>query len=153
MAYSTQSDILQVLSQRDLAQLTDDNDDNYIDKTIVNTQISKADNQIDTYLRGKHDLPFTTTPPRVTDWSVTLAIFNLYKRRIDLEIPEAIRIDYDNTIQELRDTRENGLLIDDSESSANTASYYKGNGTSKNQLFTSNTDDTGTLDEYYSGPA
>ena len=151
MAYSTKVDILQVLSQRKLAQLTDDNDSNSVDTTIVNTQIRKADNQIDTYIRGKNGIPFTTPPPRVVDWSVGLAIFNLYKRRVDLEIPEAIRIDHDDILTELEGVRDGKLLLDDAASVANTATFYKGKGSTQNKLWTSNEDGSGNLDDYFNG--
>lgn len=152
MAYSTKVDILQVLSQRDLAQLTDDLDNNSVNTAIVNTAISKADNQIDTYIRGKNGIPFTTPPPRVVDWSVTLAIFNLYKRRVDLDIPEATRIDYDGVIDELKGVRDGKILLDDSASVANTATFYKGTGSTENQIWESNISGTGNLDSYFNGP-
>lgn len=153
MAYSTKSDILEVLPEKDLAELTNDTDGSTVVDSVVNANIAKADNQINTYLRGKQStLPLSPVPPRVKDWSVGLAIFNLYKRRVNLEIPDVIRTDHDDIVSELKGVRDQKILIDDSESPANTASYYKGDGANKGTLFDSNSNGTGELDKYYNGP-
>lgn len=154
MPYCTKADIIKVLPEADLAQLTDDTNGTTVDDDIVTAQITKADNQINTYCRGKNDLPFnTTTTPRVNDWSITLSIWNLYKRRVDLEMPEPVRVDHDDVITELKGVRDGKILVNDPDSHANQATFYKGNGEDKPTLFSTNEDKDGTLDEYYSGPA
>jgi len=155
--YSVKADILEILSLADLIQLTDDVAPvDTVDDPIVVAAITRADNKINSYLRGKHTVPLTTVPPRVKDWSVTLAIFELYRRRVNLEIPDVLRIDFDEVVKELKMVQAGTLLIDDSTSIANTAGYYKGQGkattSNKSQIWDSKPDGTGQLDEFYDGP-
>lgn len=157
MAYSTQSDIEEVLPSNDLAQMTDDTNGEVIDTPIVNAAIARADNQINSYLRGKQNtLPLSPVPPRVKDWSTGLAIFNLYQRRVNLEMPDPIRLNHDDIISELKSVRDGKILIDDPDSPAETASFYKGSGSNTEDagdLFTDKPDGSGTIDQYYNGPA
>ena len=153
MAYSVKADILVQLPEVRLAQLTNDVDGSTVVDSVVTAMIAKADNQINSYCRGKSNLPFVVAnTPRVKDWSVGLTIWNLYKRRVDLSIPDAIETDHDDIISELKGVRDGKILIDDPESAANTASFYKSNGDDKNVLFTTNKRGNGTLDQYYNGP-
>ena len=153
MAYCTKNDLLLVLTQRDLAQLTDDQDNNAINDSIVSAHIAKADNEINTYLRGKASvIPFVTVPARVVDFSVIITIVNLYMRRVDIEIPEAIRLNYTTAIDQLKNIRDGKILIEDPTGAANTGSIYKGSGASQGTIFDTNCDGTGTLDDYYNGP-
>lgn len=155
MAYSTEDDILEVLPQERLIQLTDDvSPVDTIDSAIVTAMIDKADNQINSYLRGKATtIPIDPVPPRVKDWSVTLAVFKLYGRRINLTIPDTLREDKDAVIDELKEIRDGKALIDDAESPSNTASFYQSNGKDFGELFDTNSEGTGCLDQYYNGPA
>lgn len=155
--YSVKADILEILSLADLIQLTDDVAPvDTVDDPIVVAAISRADTRINTYLRGKHTVPFSTVPASVRNFSVTLAIFELYRRRVNLEIPDVIRIDFDQVIKDLKLIQGGQLVLDDSTSVANTASFYKGQGkgttSDKPQIWDSKPDGTGQLDEFYNGP-
>lgn len=156
MAYSVEADIEKQLPSKDLAELTDDTNGTVIDSAIVTAMIAKADNQINSYCRGKNDLPFNTAnTPRVLDWSVGLAIWNLYKRRVDLSIPEAIETDHDDIIVELKGVRDGKIIVADPDSTANTGGIYKGSDgdtSDSGDLFTDKPDGSGTIDQYYNGP-
>jgi phage gp36-like protein len=153
VAYSTKADILKQLPEADLAQLTNDVDGSTVVDATVDAMIAKADNQINTYCRGKNDIPFNTTEtPRVLDWSVSLAIYNLYKRRVDLSIPDGVETDHDDVIDELKAVRDGKIVVDDPDSVANTGGIYKGSGASQGKIFSSNAQGTGVLDQYYNGP-
>lgn len=154
MAYSDLDDIKKRLSAENIAQLTDDPSET--NGTVINTgrvteAISLADALIDSYLRGKHVTPLTLVPipSIVRDWSVTLALVNLYKRRINLQIPETLETGAKEARSQLKDVRNNKLMIDDPSSTANTAGYYKRAGGSK-KIFTQNSSETGRLDRYFS---
>lgn len=150
MAYSTQSDIEYRLPTIDLQELTDDSNGSTVDSSILNEAIALADALIDSHLRGKHTTPLSTVPPLVREWSVNLSIYNLYQRRIDLGIPENIDVGYENTLKQLRQVRDNKLMIDDAGSSANTAGYYATSSTSSKRIFTTNDSQSGKLDQYFS---
>jgi phage gp36-like protein len=87
MAYCTQADILEELSQQSLIELTDDTGV-AVDTSIVTRCIEDADAEIDSYLGVLYDVPLSSTPNRVRSVSVTLSICYLYRRRVD-EIPES----------------------------------------------------------------
>jgi phage gp36-like protein len=153
MAYCTEQDIEKRLPASRLAEITDDepgSNDPVIDSGNVSRAIADADSEIDTYLRGKHDVPLATVPDTVRRWSVILSIWNLYARRIDLSVPETLEKDYDRVVGQLKNVRDNKLMIDDATSDANTAGYYKTNKTSSSRIFTSNSNETGRLDRYFS---
>ena len=154
MAYSVKADILEQISETDLSQLSNDTDGSSVVDSVVDAMIEKADNQINSYLRGKQTapLPLDPVPPRVKDWSVGLAIYNLYGRRVQLQMPEPVKTDHDDIMTELRGVRDGKILIDDPNSPANTGSFYKASGASQGTTFTSNNAGTGNLDCYYDGP-
>ena len=153
MAYCTQSDVVFLLPSVRLAELTDDVSGESVDTSVLARCIADADSIIDSYARGKHTVPFSPVPDNVRRWSVMLTIHCLYSRR-ELELPQSLKDKYDNVITELKALRDTKILIDDTDSNANTAGFYKsrGAGTTRKELFTVNSDGTGKLDDYYSGP-
>lgn len=150
MAYSTQDDIEKTIPPGELSELTQDVDGTRTISEILDEQIAFADGLIDTYLRGKHTVPFTTAPVTVRKWSVMLTIYFCYERRIDLAIPETLQSRYDRIIEQLEKVRDNELIIDDSGSTANSATYYKQNKTSDSRIFTVKDTQDGVLDKYFS---
>ena len=152
MAYSVQADIEKRIPAADVAALTDDTNGVTTNTGILDEQIALADALIDSYLRGKHTVPLTASPipTRVRGWSENLSIFNLYKRRLDLAIPETLKAQQEMTIEQLKMVQEGTLLIDDTASSANTATYIKTNKTADSRIFNQNDEENGTLDHFFS---
>ena len=81
MAYCTQSDLLEQISEDDMIQLTDDADAGNVDDDVVTRAIADADAEIDSYCGTKYDVPFSTVPVMVRKLSVDMSIYNLYARR------------------------------------------------------------------------
>ncbi len=82
MPYCTQADILNLeLSKEELIQLTDDDDLDEINTSMVDAAISKADAEIDAYCQDGYTVPFSPVPTIIIGWSATLAAFNLYRNR------------------------------------------------------------------------
>lgn len=81
MAYCTQSDILEQISEDELIQLTDDDGLEMVDADKVTRAIADADEEIDASVSIRYSLPFSATPNLVRKFSVDLAICNLYARR------------------------------------------------------------------------
>ncbi|KKN35517.1 hypothetical protein LCGC14_0782850 [marine sediment metagenome] len=79
MAYSTQSNILERITEQQLIQLTDDNNLGQIDAARVTSAIAAADGIIDSY-GGRHQLPLVGNEI-VEKLSVDLALYELYSRR------------------------------------------------------------------------
>jgi phage gp36-like protein len=80
MAYSVLEDLVKMIPEEELAQLTTESGDDP-DPAIVAEAISQADAEIDSYLGKRYQVPLSPVPPRVKALSVDLAIYHLYSRR------------------------------------------------------------------------
>ena len=72
-AYSTQADIEKRIPSADLADLTDDTGGGVVNTVNVDEAIALADALINSYLRGKHEVPFATAPDIIREASVAPA--------------------------------------------------------------------------------
>jgi phage gp36-like protein len=80
MGYCTEDDLLQMIPQSELAELTAESGE-VPDSLILNEAISKAAAEIDSYLGVKYVVPLAAPPARVKALAVELAIYHLYSRR------------------------------------------------------------------------
>jgi len=120
--YSTITEILKDISQDELLRLTNDEnseldeidltDEDDVCAVRVVEQIRSADEEIDGYLRSRYTLPFTTTPGRLLSISKDIAIYNLYKRRFRLELPESIVTIYNKRVSELEKIQRGIINLD-----------------------------------------
>jgi phage gp36-like protein len=79
MAYCTEDDLLNMIPEEDLTDLTVESGD-VPDSGIITDAINKADAEIDSYLGVKYVVPLSPTPDQVKALSVDLAIYHLYSR-------------------------------------------------------------------------
>ena len=103
MAYSTLLDMKKSLPEIKIIELTDDYHNNEIDEKIVADAIDQADNTIDGYLRGRYpaDIPEVDVPELISDISTKLAIYNLFARKVYIDLPESILNNYKWAIKQL----------------------------------------------------
>ncbi|MEW6658156.1 MAG: DUF1320 domain-containing protein [Thermodesulfobacteriota bacterium] len=80
MAYSTQDDLLTMISQGELAALTAESGE-VPDGQVVAEAISRADAEIDAACGLRYAVPLAPVPERVKTLSADLAIYHLYSRR------------------------------------------------------------------------
>ena len=80
MAYCTEDDLLKMIPQSELAELTAESGE-VPDGLIILEAISKAGAEIDAYLGVKYVMPLATPPAQVKALAVDLAIYHLYSRR------------------------------------------------------------------------
>jgi phage gp36-like protein len=80
MAYCSYSDVLDVIPESKLIELTDDAGSGSVDTDIVNAAISKAADLIDGYLGQIVTLPLTTTPAPLKGLNEDLAVCELWHR-------------------------------------------------------------------------
>jgi len=99
MAYSSQNDLLAMISLEELAELTAESGD-LPDPVVVDEAIAQADAEIDAYLGSRYEVPVTPTPPRVKALSVDMAIYQLYSRRS--AVPPVRRDKYEAALAFLR---------------------------------------------------
>ncbi|MCH7768889.1 MAG: DUF1320 domain-containing protein [Nitrospinae bacterium] len=86
MAYITQSDIEDQLSESELIQLTDDSGAGQVDSNVVARAIADADDEVNSHLQERYTVPLSPVPGLIRKLSVDVAIYNLYSRR-DLDAP------------------------------------------------------------------
>jgi phage gp36-like protein/phage gp37-like protein len=103
MAYRTQTDLEEQISQTELVELTDDAGSGAVDTSALNRAIADADAEIDSYCGGRYAMPFSPVPVIIRKFSVDMAIYNLFARRSVLKIPEDRQKRYDNAVRFFRD--------------------------------------------------
>uniref|UniRef100_A0A6M3J8H6 DUF1320 domain-containing protein n=1 Tax=viral metagenome TaxID=1070528 RepID=A0A6M3J8H6_9ZZZZ len=81
MAYCTQADLEDRVSEDELIQMTDDDDTGSVDATRVTNAIADADAEIDSYCAGRYSVPFATVPRIVRKFAVDMAVYHLASRR------------------------------------------------------------------------
>lgn len=99
MPYCTLDDILAILPESDLMQLTDDNTPaEMVDEAKVSVAINGAGELIDGYLRGRYALPITPVPLLLTTLAADIARYRLYSLRIRITPPEMVVQAYKDAI-------------------------------------------------------
>jgi phage gp36-like protein len=80
MAYCSEDDLLKMMPQAELAELTAESGE-APDSRVITEAISQADAEIDSYLGVRYVVPLSAPPARVKALSIDLAIYHLYSRR------------------------------------------------------------------------
>lgn len=140
MAYIVESDVLAFIPETELIDLTDDAGTGSVNSTILDAAIASSEALINGYLRNQHTVPLSSPGTLVKDVDVKLTKHFLYKRRRDTtgdELDEGVRNDYTDSIKILKDIANGMILIDDSESFANTGLIYQSNKSSSDKTYTS----------------
>lgn len=135
--YSSLSDIQKIIPTRTLAQLTDDEAGAEVTVDVVDEAITAADEVIDAHLRGRYTLPFPDMPPPILRrLSADIAIFHLYGRRPEGDIPEAISMKYKNAVRMLEKIRDGKLTIGEADKEKTPEpGAYKTNKTRDQRIF------------------
>ncbi len=146
--YCTIDDILKDFSKTDLIQLTNDENrsessidlSNVLDACTIRIleQIKAADEEIDGYLRSKYPLPLSSVPQRIRQLSKDISIYNVYKRRHRLDMPDTLVSLYKMAVAELDQIRKGFVSLDiNSPSEATVVSKTRCNKTQKDKIFNS----------------
>jgi phage gp36-like protein len=99
MAYCTQEDLLKLVPELELAQITAESGD-APDAAVVSEAIAKAEAEIDSYLAVRYQLPLAAVPARVKSLAVDLSLYHLYSRRS--VAPEVRRTRYEDAVAFLK---------------------------------------------------
>lgn len=151
MAYCTQSDLLERISEAALIQLTDKTESDEIDASAVARAIADADAEIDGYCGSRHTLPFSPVPVMIRKISVDIAIYNLYGLNPTLTLPEDIQKRYDNATRFLRDVATGKVTLGADAPDEPADGQPQATRDVEDRVFTtgrSSTGSTGTLDNY-----
>ncbi len=112
MPYCTEEDLVKILPEETLRQMTDDErvgGSDELSARIVEA-IALADGEIDTYLTDLVTLPIDPVPPIIRQCSCSIAIYNLYSRN-DETIPETRETRYKDALRTLRETRDQKMKL------------------------------------------
>ena len=145
--YCTIDDIEKHTSTPTLIQLTSDDGQDEIDKTVVEESILYSSALIDGYLRGRYSLPLDICFPLLRVLAVDLSVYRLYSRRMQNEMPEVIDSAYKNAIATLRDIQKGVISLQSENDSLEVAGFnaeeYKSNKSIIDKLF-----NKGRMSEY-----
>lgn len=117
MAYSTQADLLNHITEQELIELTDDAGTGTVDAAKVTVAIDEADGLIDSYCRGRYALPLVVSK-QVRKLSVDVALYYLFQRR--RTIPDSIRQAYEDAAALLQKVSDGKAALDQPPSSTQT---------------------------------
>ena len=109
--YCTLDDIEKHTSTPTLIQLTSDDGQEIVDKTVVEEALLYSSALIDGYLRGRYSLPLDICFPLLRVLAVDLSVYRLYSRRMQNEMPEVIDSAYKNAIATLRDIQKGVISL------------------------------------------
>ncbi|QII11241.1 putative Mu-like prophage FluMu protein gp36 [Candidatus Kuenenia stuttgartiensis] len=139
MSYSTLTDILKLIPEAVVIQLTDDEDTGSVVTPRVDEAIAQADAEIDSYCGGRYSVPFGTVPDICRKISVDIAIYNLYSRKVEA-IPDTRSERYKNAIRQLEGIAKGTISIgEDPEPDAPTGGGIQTSKTSDDRIFNSDT--------------
>lgn len=101
--YIDKDTLVKYIDEQELIRLTDDENLGSINDGRVNEAIANACNEFDNYVGQIYDLTALPTPlpAMLVQLIVDLAIYNLYKRRYRLEIPESLKELHNENIKTL----------------------------------------------------
>jgi phage gp36-like protein len=98
MAYTDKDYFLQNISEEELQNLTEDEEENTAN---LDAKIASADSLIDSYLASAVPLPLTTVPDIIMQCSFDIAMYYLHARTDYKDVPEAVKTKYDAAIDYL----------------------------------------------------
>jgi len=100
--YCTIEDIRRYVSEETLTELTDDTSSGSVDTDIVDGIITDAADEVNSYIQARYTVPLASVPRFISQLTIEIAIYRLYKRRFAMEMPESLDRSYQNALKNLR---------------------------------------------------
>lgn len=135
MPYCELSDITKAIPEENIIQLTDDAGQGVIDNEKISDAIEYAGQLIDGYLRGRYSVPLNPVPELIKRIAIDMAIFHLYSRRFELEMPEGMLQRRKECIRLLELIQQGKVLLGIESSQSPGQGYYKGNKNAEDRIF------------------
>ncbi len=119
MSYTADADLLTIIPERTLIQLSaDDPLAGVPDWAVIAEARAYADGQIDARLRQRYSLPLSSVPRELRDWALALARRWLYERRPDQDIPAPVVDSAKESLFSLDSVRDGKMSLDSAVSDA-----------------------------------
>jgi phage gp36-like protein len=136
MAYSTLTDVKKLIPEETLIQLTDDEGAGIVNQARIDEAISQADEEIDSYLGNRYDVPIVAPVPGIIKkLSVDMGIYNLYSRRME-EIPKARDDRYRNAIRILEGIAKGTISVGETDEPEGGADQIEASTSEDDRIFT-----------------
>jgi len=118
MAYATQDDLVPLrLTQKDLVELTDDDDTGNVNADIVTAALTEASGRVESYCRGRYVTPLQPSES-LKSLTLDIAIYLLFSRRRETRISDTIQQRYQDAIAFLKDISTGKASLDQPATSA-----------------------------------
>lgn len=141
MAYCTLTDIANIIPEKELINLTNDNpsQNSLVDEKRFKAVSEDADSLINGYLRARYTLPLKDIPRTIVQIATDVCAYRLYLRRPQ-KIPDHITNNYNRALTLLSDIQKGKFLLETSSevpeaSIQNTGGAYRINKTRKDKVF------------------
>jgi phage gp36-like protein len=135
MPYCSLDDIKKAIPEQNLIQLTDDAGEGVIDDVKIDDAIAYAGQLIDGYLRGRYTVPLQPVPELVKRLAVDLAVFHLYSRRFELDMPQTMVDRRKEIIRLLEQIQQGKVLLGIETADSPGQGYYMTNKTAEDRIF------------------
>ncbi len=109
MAYCTQSELLHLVSQEELAELTTEAGE-VPDSQMVAQAIARAEDEINAYLGVRYQIPFNPVPAKIRGLAADLALYGLYSRRS--VVPAVRRQRYEDALSFLKQVAAGQVVLE-----------------------------------------
>jgi phage gp36-like protein len=112
MRYVSLQQLTQAIPTATLIMLS--NDDSYADvinDSVVEQVVTMAEDKVDAYLQSRYTLPLVYVHSLVSEIVVRLARYNLYSRRPEGALPDAVKEAYKDAMRELEAIRDGKILL------------------------------------------
>lgn len=109
--YCTAQDIVEDLTEKVVAQLSNDSDPNQVNQEIVNKYITDSSQLIDGFLRSRYVLPLSNVHAVIKKVCIDIVKYELYKRRG--KVFESIQDLYDDSISTLQKIQKGMITLDE----------------------------------------
>jgi phage gp36-like protein len=133
--YCTLEDIKKAIPEKNIIELTDDDNFGSIDEAKVQDAIDYAEQLINGYLRGRYPVPLEPVPKIIRRLAVDLAVFQLYSRRFELDMPQSMLDRRKEIIKLLEYIQAGKVLLDIETQNSPGQGYYKANKTTEDRTF------------------
>ena len=106
MAYTNLANLIKAVSEDRLIELTDDNDTGVVDTDVIDDVLDQVEELISGKISGRYTTPLADPVPKlIVSVANDLAIYELHKRRLNLDMPESLEQQRKNAMKILDDIR------------------------------------------------
>jgi phage gp36-like protein len=112
MAYATQDDLVPLrLTQKDLIELTDDDDSGLVNAAIVTAALEEASGRVESYCRQRYVTPLQPSDD-VKALTLDITVYLLFSRRRESRIGDTVQQRFDQAIAFLKDISNGKASLD-----------------------------------------